>query len=878
MHDVQQCRWFIILAILIGCCGSVVSAQTGRETLSLNGIWDFYPVGKEAKSRILVPSFWDAPQDYGYPKEWLHMRHGIYRKTLHVPDSMRGKEIFLSINRMSVIAKVFVNGRQVGALDSGGYLMMQLPYLIDITPHVKFDADNRLEIQVWGGKSLIHGTESQDDLMKENDFPPDTKIEGRFLYPYCVDHWDGRRGLNGDVALVALPKMHISDVVVIPELHKNGHPSDDELMVRVTLANCDEKSRRVTVSSRAIRAEDGTIGKAFEPMTVVLPAGSTMELVQNVRWDDAAYWWPHDPQLYLLETVIWEGSEEVDSSSTRFGFRQFYVRGDHYELNGVRANLRGDAFEFSWHEGYRHGPSTAPVLSTKELIPQMQRRLLREYQRLNHNMLRPHKASGIDELYDACDEIGMMVFDEAPFWETWVRTDERAKPNYEAWIKRWVKERRNHPSVVAWIASNECWYGPTGAILLHAVRSVDMSRPSFNEDPWGPVGDGEVRQPMEGDEDCRHYTGGYPMKAFNAANLYDIYHTNSMKPTGEGESLFADGFPLMDAGGALTGTRSARGEFGNPDMISQAQWICGVCRLMRAMRYAGLSDARLYASWMYAFDPIEADIELEWKDLSAAGIKPAVLHRPMVNVFTDRYPTVRRNPGYEYYGNTFSAVAVFDKEADRQNRIGMEPAILQPKESLRRTLVIYNDEFSGGTEIEIQWTVQSLAPHSNAADTLSKGVLTSRVPYGEKREQVISFQLPDECDKGRWLNLVLAASKNGKERFRETNRLGAMVEIPAPKIVVSPRVIELGQIKPSEDPQWHVLRLTNVGGKLSEKWTLSSSDDTLRFNLTSGNCRGEQEIYFHLKPDRLSKGKIQKEIRVTGESGTSDVVQISFEM
>lgn len=865
----------LAVALVLALTGTILAADIGREELSLNGTWDFYPEGKEARHEIRVPSFWDAPQDYGYPADWLHMRHGIYRRSFQVPESMRGKELFLKIGRVSVIAQVFVNGRQVGAEDSGGYLMMQLPYRIDITPLVRLDADNQLEVRVWGGKSMIHGNDSQDNLMKEDDFPPDTKSEGRFLYPYCVDHWDGRRGINGDVALAACPKMHIADIVVIPELHKNGNPADDELLLRLALANRDTRSHKVQVRSRATLV-GGETGRSFEPMTVTLPAGTTMELVQNVRWPDAAYWWPHDPKLYRLETALSENGQALDGQTTRFGFRQFYVNGDHYELNGIRANLRGDAYEFSWHEGFRHGPSTAPVFSTKELIPALQRQLVREYQKLNNNMLRPHKASGIDELYDACDELGLLVFDEAPFWETWVRTDERAKPNIEAWIKRWVAARRNHPAIVAWIASNECWYGPTAPILLNAARSVDMSRPSFNEDPWGPTPHTPTGEALEGDEDCRHYTGGYPAKAFNTEALYDVYRANPNKPTGEGESLFSDGWPLMNADGSLTGTHSQRGEFGHPDMISQNQWLHGVCRLLRAMRYAGIADARLYASWMYAFDPVEADVTPRWDDLSAPGIKPVVLHRPILDVFTSSEPKVRYNPGREYYRNSFAPVAVFDKEADRQNRIGVPPLVFQPKDTVRRTLVLYNDEFRGGTEITVHWTVEAADPHGSPTRSLSQGTSTVQVPYGEKREQVITFALPAQCEGARWLNLTLVAGKAGQERFQETTRLGALVTPPAPKLVVAPQVIELGRVTASQASQWHVVRLTNLGGGLSEKWSLSGADAAVHFNLTSGNLRGEQEIYFQINTDQSPAGDNRRDIKFTGASGTSDTVHIHW--
>jgi hypothetical protein len=875
---VRSRSFFLVLCLL-----TFASARSGRaaetvsqERLSLNGIWEFLPDGKEPAHEIRVPSFWDAPQDYGYPAEWLHLRHGIYRKQVRLPASMHGKEIFLQIRRVSVIAKVTINGHQVGAEDSGGYLMLQLPYLIDITPHLKLEEENLIEVAVWGGKSMIHGSDSQDNLMKEDDFPPDTKSEGRFLFPWCVDHWDGRRGLNGDVSLVATPKLRVSDVFVVPDLHKNSNPLDDEITLKVSVMNHDTGTRKVQVRNRALLPGIGP-RKAFDPLTVTLAPKSSLEVaIPNVPWPDAEYWWPHNPRLYVLQTELIEDGETIDTCHTRFGFRQFYVNGPHYELNGIRANLRGDAYEFSWHEGFRHGPATAPVFSTKELVPKIQHRLVREYQKLNHNMLRPHKASAIDELYDACDEIGMMVLDEAPFWQTWIRTDERARPNFEAWVRRWVRERRNHPSIVAWVAANECWKGPIPLYSIQAVRATDPSRPVFHDDPRGPIQHNDPGEVYAGDEDCRHYTGGYPIKALNAEALYDIYRVNTEKPTGEGESLFADGWPLMNADGTLSGKNSQRGEFGNPDMISQGQWVRGVCRMLRAMRYAGLSDSRLYASWMYAFDPIETDLQPVWTDLTAPGIKPVILHRPIINVFSDDYADVRYSNAYEYYRDSFSPVAVFDKEADRQNRIGVPPPTFNPADSLSRTLVVYNDEFSGGTEVVVTMTLEAWDPHSGSSELLGHGSVTLNVPYGEKREREIRFLLPGKVQQAHWLLLTLAGSKDGAERFRETSRLGALVKPPGSKLTLLTRSIDLGEITTTNALQWHLVRLANYGGGFSEKWSLAGADPSLHFNLTSGNLRGEQEIYFQVKPEGISAGQHECKVRFTGEGGTSAELSIRF--
>jgi len=856
------------------------TAQAGpadRESLSLNGVWEFYPEGKDKKHEIRVPSFWDAPQDYGYPAEWSHLQHGVYRKEIRLPASMNGKEIFLDIRRVSVIAKVWVNGQPVGAEDTGGYLMMQLPYLIDITPCLQAQQPLRLEIAVWAGRSASFDEDNREALIKDHDFPDDAMSDGRLLFPWCVDRWDGRRGLNGDVSLVAYPKVHVADVWLSPELHKNCEPQDDEITLRLTLANRDSRPRKIQVRNQASLQGSATT-KIFEPQTVVLPPGASIDLtLPNVPWTNAVYWWPHDPRLYVLETTLWENGQTVDTCRTRFGFRQFYAKGNHYELNGVRINLRGDAYEFSWHEDYLHGPSTAPVFSTKELMPEFQKRLVREYQQLNHNVLRVHKTSNIDELYDTCDEIGMLVIDEAPFWQTWRRTDERAKSNFEAWVRRWIAARRNHPSIIAWGAANECWFGPIGMYSVQAARSMDPTRPVFQDDPWGQGQRHEdPTEPYPGDEECHHYTGGYPFTPLNAEALYDIYQPNPAKPTGEGEAMYADGWPLMNADGTPSAKKSQPGEFGNPDMISQATWLRGVGRIVRAMRYAGLADARPYADWMYAFDPVEADVKPEWNDLSAPGIKPSVLHRPLLNVFGGPYPVVRYNGGRDYYRNSFAPVAVFDKEAVRQARIGAVPLIFKPMDALQRTLVVYNDDLAGSNDILTGWSVWAFDPAAHSNRMLTEGKLKLTVPCGEKRETQVRFHLPRKLEPGRWLELRLTASKSGCVRFCETNRLGAILVAPPPELALAPEIVDLGTIGAADAQQWHTVRLTNPGGGQSELWKLTGPDDGVRFNLTAGNLRSEQEIYFQVKRDRLGPGDYRREFQVTSQSGHSAILTVKF--
>lgn len=195
-----------LLLSLLPVPTAVLAVDYSREQVSLNGVWDFYPNNGTTASNITVPSYWDET-DFGYPAAWQTLNFGVYKRSFTVPSSMSGKEIFLNLDRISVIGKVFVNGVQVGGETTGGYVMMSLPYKLDITALVTAGSSNTLEIRTWGKYAL----------------PADAVDSGgRSLFVYGVDDqsWGQGRGISGDVFLTAAPKVFISDTFVTPDLKK----------------------------------------------------------------------------------------------------------------------------------------------------------------------------------------------------------------------------------------------------------------------------------------------------------------------------------------------------------------------------------------------------------------------------------------------------------------------------------------------------------------------------------------------------------------------------------------------------------------------------------------------------------------------------------
>ena len=79
----------------------------------------------------------------------------------------------------------------------------------------------------------------------------------------------------------------------------------------------------------SIASEEGRVAERRE--TVSLKPG-----VNGMEWTleipSAKYWTPDDPNLYTA-TVRVEGSDE---ESVRFGMRQLTIKGNRFELNGIK--------------------------------------------------------------------------------------------------------------------------------------------------------------------------------------------------------------------------------------------------------------------------------------------------------------------------------------------------------------------------------------------------------------------------------------------------------------------------------------------------------------------------------------------------------------
>ncbi|HYN88711.1 MAG TPA: hypothetical protein VER55_09280, partial [Ardenticatenaceae bacterium] len=151
---------------------------------------------------------------------------------------------------------------------------------------------------------------------------------------------------------------------------------------------------------------------------------------------NASLWSPRDPYLYHLVAQLSRPADCVSQIETHFGLRKIEARGRCIYLNNHELYLDGILYQ----------PGTA---SFDEIV-----RHMRAMKELGCNLVRVHIA-GIDpRIYDAADEMGMLLWIEVPSPHS---STQRSRRNHFTELRRLLVIAASHPSVVICSLYNEDW-------------------------------------------------------------------------------------------------------------------------------------------------------------------------------------------------------------------------------------------------------------------------------------------------------------------------------------------------------------------------------------------------------------------------------------
>lgn len=410
-----------------------------RQIVSLNQDWQV-TFGKTSEDsitkkmgtfRVNVPSNLD--DYYGYRQLKHGNLHGTatYEKHFSV-HKQTGKRYFLQLEGVGTFATVKVNRKSYPK-----ELVGRTSFTLDISDALR-EGDNVLNIKV-----------EHPAMQTNNPWP----CGG------CSSEWGFSEGSQPFGIFRPVSLIETDEVRVEPfGVHVWNNEACDSVFVDAEVKNYSDHEQTIEVISKLALSSGKTAFRQTGKIT--LKAGETQVVRHQAKVSDAHLWSITDPYLYTLSSIIKREGKTIDDVATPFGIRtiswpvlrqkQAALRGDstqmdkkdgRFYLNGSPVFINGTC-DYEHLFGQSHAFSHEQIASRVKMMRQAGFNAFREAHQ-------PHN------LYyqQLLDEQGMLFWSQFSA-HVWYDTSAFRK-NFKRLLRRWIKERRNSPSVILWGIQNE---------------------------------------------------------------------------------------------------------------------------------------------------------------------------------------------------------------------------------------------------------------------------------------------------------------------------------------------------------------------------------------------------------------------------------------
>lgn len=371
-----------------------------------------------------------------------------YIKEINIDESFANKNIFIKFGGIYMDSHIYINGSLVG-----NYPFGYNTFSYDLTKHLKY------------GKNIL--------AIKVLNEQPSSR-------------WYSGSGIYRNVELVLREKIYIEEngIVIRTDDLKNNltNPLTKIKLKLVNTSNFDEDIRIVY----EVYNNEKLI-KLFEEKEI-LKANQKKEIESSFTIDNPKLWDIENPNLYYLKVRAYLGENLVDEEIARYGYRFMdWTREDGFYLNGKYIKFHGVCLH---HDNGALG---------SELFIDAERRKLQIMKDMGVNSIRTSHNPQSEEFIRLCDEMGILVQEEA--FDTWhgnrkkefdynrffnkISTHPDSRDD-ETWaeydIKLMVKRDINSPSIIMWSIGNEIgetdhFHGiEQGIQLIKWIKEIDDTR------------------------------------------------------------------------------------------------------------------------------------------------------------------------------------------------------------------------------------------------------------------------------------------------------------------------------------------------------------------------------------------------------------------
>ncbi len=414
-----------------------------RERICLNGLWRWQPAQGDTRKPLpptgswgyfKVPGAWPGISDYMQKdcqtlyrhRSWNDARLGSlraawYEREFQVPDSWAGRRVALSADYVNSIATVFVDGKHAGELRfPGGEL--------DITAASHPGAKHSISM-------LVAAVPQSAVMLSYTDTAAAREVRGTVA----------RRGLCGDVYLVATPPGARITQVRVDSSVRTGQISVDTSLT--------DLSSSTVYTLRASVRQDGREAIAFasKPFRAAGAQGGRISFA--TAWKPARLWDLNTPgNVYSVSVSLLDPAGGVldTAGNERFGFREFWIDGRDFFLNGTRIFLSAV-------------PLDNALVSAAAATYDATRESLRRLKSFGINMVYTHNYGcepgshlSYAEILRAADDAGMLVSFTQPHFShfNWKSPDADRTNGYVRHAEFYARAALNHPSVVFYSMSH----------------------------------------------------------------------------------------------------------------------------------------------------------------------------------------------------------------------------------------------------------------------------------------------------------------------------------------------------------------------------------------------------------------------------------------
>lgn len=398
-----------------------------RNIIPFNENWKFSL--KETAVPSTPPKGWETvnlPHTWnridGHDGNGSYLRTAaLYAKSFQTPKQPLGSgRVYVEIPAAGQQACVYING-QKAACHEGGYSAFRA----DLTPYLK-DEGNLLVIRC-------------------------SNEEKTNVYPQSAD-FTFYGGLYRGVSLISVPDTHF-------DLDTYGGPG-----IKVTSVP-DRTGACFTLETDVINpGDDYTVLYSItdacqrEVAAAARPSSQTKVLLHV---PDVTLWDTDHPYLYTVTALLQRRNETCDQLTVRNGVRSFSCDPKlGFLLNGIPTPLRG----VSRHQDMLYKGN---ALSREDHYQDA--KIIKE---LGANTVRLAHYQHSQDFYDACDELGFIVWAEIPFISV-MSQDPAAHDNCISQLKELIIQNYNHTSICFWSISNEILIGGISHQLVENHKALN---------------------------------------------------------------------------------------------------------------------------------------------------------------------------------------------------------------------------------------------------------------------------------------------------------------------------------------------------------------------------------------------------------------------